>query len=230
MKYVLGIDSGGTKFLVRACGLDGKPLGEYTGTACNHYYLLEDEVRARVNHHIDACLHTFGGKREDCAYLLCGTTGLDSPDDEVFLDRLYRKLPGFTCPCKCVNDAEVAHYAATGGVGVLIIAGTGSIAFGRNEAGEEARAGGWFFTLMGDEGSGAYKSKWTLHYVSRWFDGVIDETPLIRMARDKLALNTRKDLLDLSIKMGTAPWPDPGLSKIVDDAASEGDPYACSIL
>lgn len=230
MKYVLGIDSGGTKFLVRACDLDGKTLGEYTGTACNHYYLPEEEVKVRINHHIDACLHTFGGRREDCAYLLCGTTGLDSPDDEVILDRLYGELSGFTCPVKCVNDAEVAHYAATGGVGVLVIAGTGSIAFGRNAAGEEARAGGWFFTLMGDEGSGAYKSKWALHYVSRWFDGVIDETPLIRMTREKLALNTRKDLLELSMKMGTAPWPDPGLSKIVDDAAAEGDPYARSIL
>ena len=36
--YVLGIDSGGTKYLVRAAALDGTILGEFRGNTCSHYY------------------------------------------------------------------------------------------------------------------------------------------------------------------------------------------------
>ena len=43
MKYVLGIDSGGTKYLVRAAGLDGTPLGCDIGPAANHYMQPYDE-------------------------------------------------------------------------------------------------------------------------------------------------------------------------------------------
>lgn len=52
-----------------------------------------------------------------------------------------------------VHDAPVAHAAAFGtGAGVLVIAGTGSVAYGRNDAGDTLRLGGWGY-LFGDEGS-----------------------------------------------------------------------------
>ena len=52
-----------------------------------------------------------------------------------------------------VSDAETALYGAHGGgPGVIVIAGTGSIALGRNAAGREARAGGWGW-LVDDAGS-----------------------------------------------------------------------------
>ena len=53
------------------------------------------------------------------------------------------------------SDARVALTAGIGaGEGIVLIAGTGSVAFGRNSAGQEARAGGWGPTI-GDEGSAA---------------------------------------------------------------------------
>ncbi|HEX04603.1 MAG TPA: hypothetical protein ENH10_05520, partial [Bacteroidetes bacterium] len=52
------------------------------------------------------------------------------------------------------HDAYIAQYGAFGGgAGVIVTSGTGSIAYGRNADGEEARAGGWGW-LLGDEGSG----------------------------------------------------------------------------
>ena len=121
MKYVLGIDSGGTKYLIRATGLDGAPLGCDVGPAANHYTQPYDEVVRLIGESIDRCLAQFGGKREECAYLLSGSTGCDSEEDQALLDRLYRSLPGFSCPVCCVNDGELAHYTATGGEGVLLI-------------------------------------------------------------------------------------------------------------
>ncbi len=59
-----------------------------------------------------------------------------------------------TSEIKVVGDNVIALEAAFGsGPGVIVIAGTGSIAYGRNRDGQTARAGGWGFAIS-DEGSG----------------------------------------------------------------------------
>ena len=133
MKYILGIDSGGTKYLVRACTPEGGVVAEYVGPPAPHYRLEREEVIKRVNANIDACLAKFGGSRKECVYLVCGTTGLDTDRDQQAVDDIYKGLSGFACPVLCVNDAQVAQFAVTGGVGAVVIAGTGSIAVGWND-------------------------------------------------------------------------------------------------
>ena len=221
MRYVLGIDSGGTKYLVRAARLDGTLLGMFTGPTCNHYYLSRMQTLERIAQNIDACLAEFGGKREDCAYLMCGTTGYDSQEDGEIIQSIYHSLPGFNCPIRCINDAELAHYTATGGEGVLLIAGTGSIAFGRNSAGKTIRVGGWFSSIMGDEGSGRYVDAWALHHYSRWLDGCRPRTLLVEKISAELKIKTRKALMDYSAQMATPPWPSPKLGRIVNEAAEQ---------
>ena len=49
MKYILGIDSGGTKYLVRACTPEGGVVAEYVGPPAPHYRLEREEVIKRVN-------------------------------------------------------------------------------------------------------------------------------------------------------------------------------------
>lgn len=230
MKYVIGIDSGGTNFRVEACDLTGKQLAFYIGVPANHYYVDEEELSRRVNANIDACLAMFGGKREDAACLVCGTTGLDSPEDETLLNRFYGSLPGFHCPVKVINDAELAHYTVTGGFGVLVISGTGSIAFGRNKAGQTRRSGGWLFTIQGDEGSGTWISRMALRYVGRWLDGAVPESPLVTMVCDHLHIKDRNDLNTIAARSGTPPWYTPPLAEIVNKAADAGDAAAADIL
>lgn len=108
MKYILGIDSGGTKYLVRACTPEGGVVAEYVGPPAPHYRLEREEVIKRVNANIDACLAKFGGSRKECVYLVCGTTGLDTDRDQQAVDDIYKGLSGFVCPVLCVNDAQVA--------------------------------------------------------------------------------------------------------------------------
>lgn len=230
MKYVIGIDSGGTNYRVMACDLEGNPLGSHTGEPANHYSLPAEECTARINRNIDACLAQFGGKRADAACLVCGTTGLDSDEDAVLLNRLYRGLPGFSCPVKVINDAELAHYTVTGGTGVLVISGTGSIAFGRNKAGKTARSGGWMFTILGDEGSGAWVSRAALRYVGRYLDGAAFAGPLVERVCGALQIANRDDLNRIAAGAGKPPWKIPPLGKLVNEAADAGDAAARAIL
>lgn len=230
MRYVLGIDSGGTNYRVEAQSLDGERLGFYIGQPANHYYITRDEMTRRVNASIDACLAQFSGQRADAAAIVCGTTGLDSPEDETLLRDFYNALPGFACPIRVLNDAELAHYTVTGGTGVLVISGTGSIAFGRNKAGQTCRTGGWLFTVLGDEGSGTWVSRRALRYLGRWLDGAVPDSELTRLVRRELGITKRDDLNQLAAQCGEKPWHVPPLGKLVNAAAAAGDPAAVEIL
>ena len=80
------------------------------------------------------------------------------------------KRIGYKARVLVVNDALVALEAgAPGEPGVVIISGTGSIAYGRNAAGEAARSGGWGYVL-GDEGSGYWIGRAALRAVLREAD------------------------------------------------------------
>ena len=230
MKYVLGIDSGGTKFLVRACSLDGKVLAEYRGAPCRHHDIGEAETFRRLDQNISNCIALFHGQRSDCAQIVAGVSGIDSDEDANIVERIYQSLEGFSCPILCLNDAELTLHTVVGDVGALLISVTGSIAFGKNSLGESCRVGGWFFSIMSEEGSGSYITRQALHHFSRWLDGCLDETELVRLTQRRLGISTRKELMDLAAQIATPPWELPSLSIEVNEAAAAGDEYAHAIL
>lgn len=230
VEYIIGIDSGGTNYRVQAESLNGEILGRYVGTTANHYSFGEEEVKKRINHHIDECLGSFGGQRADCRYLVCGTTGLDTEEDDIFLNHLYGNLEGFDCPAVVMNDAEIAHYTVTGGQGVLVISGTGSIAFGRNQKGESGRVGGWSLSIMGEEGSGTWVTRKALRYLADCYDKVAEEGLLADLIRKKLDIYTVKDLTDYSAYLIAHKNGKVSLGETVDYAAEHGDENAVKIL
>ena len=230
MEYVIGIDSGGTNYRVQAESLNGELLGNYVGASASHYTYPEEEIKIRINHHIDRCLASFGGKRGECRYLVCGTTGLDTEEDDTFLNQLYQNLDGFSCPVVVKNDAEIAHYTVIGGAGILVISGTGSIAFGVNRTGETGRVGGWAFSIMGEEGSGTWVDRKALRYLANCYDKVAKESLLADILKEKLGINTVKDLTDYSAYLMKHKNGKISLGKIVNYAAEKGDRNAAEIL
>ncbi len=230
MKYVIGIDSGGTKYLLKAADLNGRALAVWQGEPASPHRMDGQALLERIGRHVDACLAGFGGRREECAMLVCGTTGIDSPEDARTLTKVYESLSGFDCPVLCVNDAQVAHQAATGGVGVVVIAGTGSVAYGRNEAGRETRSGGWPLCIFGDEGSGSWIAAQALRHVARVLDGELPAGPLWNEVQKRLAIPTPAALIGVCQQLEAAQFTDPGLALAVNEAAALGDAVAEDIL
>jgi N-acetylglucosamine kinase-like BadF-type ATPase len=130
----------------------------------------------------------------------------------------------------CVNDTVVAQYAATGGIGALVIAGTGSIAYGRNSSGEEAQQGGWPPVIFGDEGSGTWIARKALAFLSEVYDGRRRECVLSREVEHKLGIKSGKELISICIEIENKRWADPGLAFVVDSAASLGNEDAVAII
>ena len=128
------------------------------------------------------------------------------------------------------HDALIALSGATNGEpGVVVIAGTGSIAFGRNAAGKTARAGGWGY-IFGDEGSGFDITRQALRAALRFEEGWGASTVLHEaLLYDSNASDANEALhnfymIDFPRDRIAA------MSKLVDKAAIAGDPVAAQIL
>lgn len=230
MKFVIGVDSGGTHYRIKACDLSGKCLGYTEGAPANHHYLNPEEMKLRIESSLADCLGQFGGRIENLCMLVCGTTGIDSKEDYRRLMELYTGIGGSSCPVILMNDAELAHYTVTGGEGVLLISGTGSIVTGKNKNGKTARAGGWPLAILGDEGSGTWVTKMALRHVGRWLDEAVEKTVMTERICDLLGIREREDLIAMALESGINPANLPQLGKLVNEAAEEGDFYALEIL
>jgi glucosamine kinase len=151
MTFFLGIDGGGTKTRCivgdeksqMGSGSSSSSKVQRVGEAC-----ARDALSAAVH---EACVQA-GISPRQIARTCAGITGSARPEiAAVMRDLLSRIVDG---QVEIVGDVEIAFEDAFGGgPGVVVIAGTGSIVYGRNSKNETARAGGWGYAIS-DEGSG----------------------------------------------------------------------------
>jgi len=126
------------------------------------------------------------------------------------------------------TDVEAAFHDAFGeGPGVLLIAGTGSIAWARGASGETVRVGGWGERL-GDEGSGFAIGTAALRAVARAADGRGPETLLVDAVLEGLTLDRVDALIPWAAKASKGDVA--GLVPLVARAAAEGDAVAAGLL
>lgn len=101
-----------------------------------------------------------------------------------------------SCKVNCVNDAEAGWAGALAcQPGITIVAGTGSIAFGRAADGKVMRCGGWS-EIFGDEGSAYWLGKKTLELFSKESDGRLPAGELLNVVRNELSLSCDFDVID----------------------------------
>ncbi len=136
---------------------DGTAISEIRGPGANLQSAGELEVE-KVLH--DLIARAIDGGPAPGAICL-GMAGVDRARDAEIIRGILRRI-GHRAQVIVVNDALIALEAGVPGMpGTVVIAGTGSIAYGRNAEGRGARAGGWGYVL-GDEGSGYWLGRLAL--------------------------------------------------------------------
>src|SRR5205085_10696076 len=133
----------------------------------------EDAARESIKAAIDAALTAaLDGPvpREQVAAVAAGLAGMHVPADyERFTALVGRLLSAGRV--RIYNDGAVALAAATGGrEGIVVVAGTGSIAYGADRSGRSLRSGGWGY-IIGDEGSAYAIARQALRAASCTGDG-----------------------------------------------------------
>jgi N-acetylglucosamine kinase-like BadF-type ATPase len=190
MACVIGIDAGGTKTVGILADESGKILSKAISGSANLVMkgeLAVEKVIFDVIESLDA--------PEPVAALCLGIAGVGQPGADQLIRDVLRRL-GQRQSIRVVNDALIALVAgAPSGVGIVVVAGTGSIAYGVDPEGNTARSGGWGY-LLGDEGSAFWLGHYAVRHAIRAADGRGPATTLYDLICDKLDVSDPTGLVE----------------------------------
>jgi len=215
---VLGIDAGGTKTVAFLADGDGHVLGEGRAGGAN----LQAEGELGVEKVLDAVMgQALGARGSEVDAICLGMAGVDRAHDLEIVRGIMRRIER-KAPTLVVNDALVALVAGAGDApGIVIICGTGSIAYGVNRHGVAARAGGWGSSL-GDEGSGYWIGRRALAAVARDADARGPQTALTPMVLAHFGLERPEQLVAQIYDTATGRRSIASLGATVERARAEG--------
>ena len=224
-RAVVGIDGGGTATRVLILDERGGALGRAEGGPA-----LTDRPGAPID--IETVADTVAraaaaaGIELPAAALCAGFAGVGR---ELERGAVEAALAGrLAARARVITDAEAAFFDAfADGPGLLLIAGTGSIALGRGEDGREARTGGWG-TLLGDEGSGYDIGLSALRAAARATDGRGRPTDLLARLLAELGLARPEELIRWA--SGARKTAVAALAPSVCELAAQGDEVAAEIV
>ena len=224
---VAGVDGGGSKTKVWISGIQGLHLAEAEGPGSavkpGDADRSAEVIESTLREALEAC-----GMAAVMPRVLCiGVAGVGRDDQR---HALWQAITNRDIADEVIvrTDAEIALEDAFGeGAGILLIGGTGSIAFARGPAGGSARCGGWG-PVCGDEGGGAWIGRRALSIVTAASDGREPETALVGSILEAAGLHQIEEL----IPWGSAATPAmlASLAPGVIAAAEDGDQRANALL
>ena len=226
-QYLLGVDGGQSSTVALIADETGTVRGMGRAGPCNHAAASEGRQKfvSALTECIAAASRNAGlGQPPHFASACLGFSG-GPADKEPLVGQVL--TAGHLV---VTHDADIALSGATAGEpGIIVIAGTGSIAFGRNGAGRTGRAGGWGY-VFGDQGGGFDIVREALQAALRLEEGWGRATSLRAVLLDATGARDANDLLH---RFYTPEFPRAriaALAKLVDEAALERDAVAREIL
>lgn len=227
MKYLIGIDGGGTNSRLLAAGSNGEVLGYCVGKSTNVESNSVEFVLANLKKIVEQFLAESGCSLQDCQGVCLGTAGVDTEKSLLEVNEIVKQLH-FPCRTLVVNDAEVALAAETKGEpGALLISGTGSIGYAINRTGETCRVGGYGY-LVGDEGSAYWVSRKAIQNILRAFDQTGRKPEMFARIGDALGIREIDQLVDFVYQSNKAEVAKLALSVV--QAFEDDDPMAARIM
>ena len=231
MAYYLGIDGGGTKTRC-ILGDETTVLAKSMTGGSNIVRLGETRARESLHSAVRQVCATAKVSPDRICAICIGAAGAARPEIAAKISGILAELTSEISPkartkIEVVGDTVIALEAAFGECpGVIAIAGTGSVVYGRDAAGHVARAGGWGFAVS-DEGSGHWIGRHAIAAILNARDQGL-ETALTDMVFQAWKLNNIDELVQYANSM---PPPDfPRLFPVVLRAAAAADSAARNLL
>ena len=220
MEFVAGIDGGGTKTTLLCWSTKGDKKKKKTFGAFNINSIGEDAFKLLLNE-ISAELSSLG----KCLHLVIGAAGISNNRMSAIADEVFS---GFNIPYTLVGDHVIALEGAhEGKEGLAVIAGTGSICFGKGSDGTIERTGGWGH-IIGDEGSAYALGRDSLKAIAEDIDGCGGKTVLRALVSARHGLETREDIIRFVYNGDKADIA--SIAPCVDIAYRDGDDVAIKIV
>jgi glucosamine kinase len=224
---VIGVDGGGSKTRAIVADEHGTQLGEVVGPASGvkpgQAEASADVIAATVRDALASCEMTHVMPKVVCI----GVAGVAREQER---QALWQALVGREIAEEIVvhPDFSIAlDDAFADGPGILLISGTGSVAFGRGPSGAVARCGGWG-AMCGDEGSGAWIGRRALSVVTASADGREPETALVGAVLTAAQVNEPRELIAWAAE--ATPTQLATLAPVVSSVADAGDLRANALI
>ena len=215
MRYVLGVDGGGSKTACLVADETGRLLGYGGSGPVNTNYVVRREAVSSLEQAVDEALREAqlsGGRVEAlCLSAPMAPDAVEEAAEHCGIRRIVRAAEGET-------PRWAARFWIEGHVGVTVDAGTGSMARGWSRDGREAGAGGWGATL-GDEGSGYWIGLRAMIAILQAHDGRIAATGLTGRVLAHLGLS---DVVDMVFRVSQGLAPGAGAGRPIRVAPDSG--------
>uniref|UniRef100_A0ACD5GS13 N-acetylglucosamine kinase n=1 Tax=Desertifilum tharense IPPAS B-1220 TaxID=1781255 RepID=A0ACD5GS13_9CYAN len=240
MAYILGLDGGGTKTVCLLMDDRDRLLSRGVGEGSNYHNVGVEAAKGAIAQAIRCCITAYTPERLRIGAIALGLAGVGRAADRLVIVEIVAQLQqDASLPILwdilpenmiITHDAAIALVGGLGSpVGIVAIAGTGSLIFGQNQLGETRRVWGWG-ARVGDPGSAYSIAVSGLKAVLKARDGLGEATQLETLFQEALQLENSDDLLRVLYQNYQDPSAIAALAPLIDLAAINGDAIAISIL
>jgi N-acetylglucosamine kinase-like BadF-type ATPase len=231
MKYYLGIDGGGTK--TKVCLMDESMtiIGFGNGGPSS----IDTVDRKTTLKSIRNALLELNPDLIDLTHIdgiFAGLGGVVTENDKLALQELLRDLPYTDDSTLIKVENDVINALASGekgDYGMVLIVGTGMVAYGRNQDGITHKAGGWGYK-EGDAGSSYDLGYQSIKTVIRAFDKRIPSSGFTDAVAESLGMREPKDIVAIMDKLWGHRTNIASLAPLVTEYANQGDSNAMTII
>lgn len=229
MKYVVGIDGGGTKTKLTVCDSNGQVLHSAISGPSNILSSGYDVAKRSITQVIEEGLVGSGYNLDECEGLCIGVAGAARESVKKQLEEIIRGT-GYKGNLMITHDAETALMGGTNGdEGILIIAGTGAICYGQTNEGITHRVSGWGH-IIGDEGSAYSIGVKIINAVMKAYDGRGKETILTELLLQHMNLTSPEEIIGGIYKPEVTKQHIAEYAILIDRACQSNDEVALKII
>lgn len=221
--YYLGVDGGGTKTRYLLIDEELNIVTDIENGTIHIHQIGKEKLRTELKENLNEICKKSGIKCNEINYAFLGVPGYgesknDIKDIEEIVDEVFNGI-NYTIG----NDAVAGWAAGTGCTeGINIVAGTGSIAYGRNKTGQEVRCGGWG-PGIGDDGSAYWIGLKVINEYTKQKDGRKRKTILVDILEKEYKIKDYFEIVDIVFNRLKFSRTDiAGFSKVAYLAGKEG--------
>ncbi len=228
---ILGMDGGGSKTRFLLCDMQGTVLADLQREACNYLQVGFVGLKQRIEAGIAASCREAGIKSETLQYAVLGVPAYgEIAKDKQRIDALLADIK-LSCSYSTVNDVKLAWAGAFAcEPGIVILSGTGSMAYGVDQNHRDWRSGGWGHGF-GDEGSAYWLGLESCRLFSKMSDGRKAKGPLYEMIRSEFQFSDDFELIDIVSRQMKNPRKEIAvMASLLHRAAEDGDQEAAKIF
>lgn len=231
MSLYIGIDGGGSKTKCVLCDEELNILYETQSGPSNFLTIGTQKVSETILNLVKKCCENQNISFSQISKIVLGTTGAGRESDANKLAHSFNDLiTASNLSLKAisvVSDARIALEGAFSGLsGSILIAGTGSIMFGKDNKGNIYRVGG-FGRLIGDEGSGLIIGRMGLNILAKCYDGRIPYNKLKDKIEKQFNITNQEQLIS---KVYSEEFDIQKIAPLVINTAEEGDELCLEII